>query len=480
MPQNYQLEKTTNNNKRNFATIFLLVATIATSPNNVVLNVNRFIIITLTRFGIFSTTTDTSCDPDFVVRKQRQIHRVLTLPLTVKNSSKSFFRLIMADAAAFFANKKKKKKAFKFNANKIDAATVTSTVHVYVPFMAPQNFLGVVFASCEQLVLLFMYVSRSCIRFLHFRPYSDAPALSTDAEGSSGAVAVPMNSATNNDGDNDAQWDDEALAAATLRKGTAVAAPTNVTSKDWAEMKALDLKTSGNETTDIAEKLRVEETRAQLAAAREGMEREAQRLKEEKERKELEAKEKAAGRFGAAAAGAPSATGGKWVSSRMRESGLSGSGRFGNVGGGSQKLDTEDENLFPDLATADVIMKQKQEEQQKAAKKPTGAAAVGGGASWGSRPKLNLKPKSQLAKDEKEHENVEEKLQSTETESKSAEEAPKEEEEKAPEETTPAATEETTREAVPATTTAPAAVAAAAPIKPTKKKKKDIATFGKK
>jgi hypothetical protein len=36
----------------------------------------------------------------------------------------------MSDAAAFFANKKKKKKAFKFNANNVDAATVTSTVHV--------------------------------------------------------------------------------------------------------------------------------------------------------------------------------------------------------------------------------------------------------------------------------------------------------------------------------------------------------------
>jgi hypothetical protein len=36
----------------------------------------------------------------------------------------------MSDAAAFFANKKSKKKTFKFNANKIDAATVTSTVHV--------------------------------------------------------------------------------------------------------------------------------------------------------------------------------------------------------------------------------------------------------------------------------------------------------------------------------------------------------------
>jgi hypothetical protein len=36
----------------------------------------------------------------------------------------------MADAAAFFANKKKKKKAFKFNANKIDASSISSAVHV--------------------------------------------------------------------------------------------------------------------------------------------------------------------------------------------------------------------------------------------------------------------------------------------------------------------------------------------------------------
>jgi hypothetical protein len=37
----------------------------------------------------------------------------------------------MADAAAFFAKKKTKgKKAFKFNANNIDASVVTQTVHV--------------------------------------------------------------------------------------------------------------------------------------------------------------------------------------------------------------------------------------------------------------------------------------------------------------------------------------------------------------
>jgi hypothetical protein len=37
----------------------------------------------------------------------------------------------MSDTAAFFANKKKKKKAFKgFNANLVDVASVTQTVHV--------------------------------------------------------------------------------------------------------------------------------------------------------------------------------------------------------------------------------------------------------------------------------------------------------------------------------------------------------------
>lgn len=38
--------------------------------------------------------------------------------------------ITMSDTAAFFANKKKKKKAFKFNANLVDATTVTPTVHV--------------------------------------------------------------------------------------------------------------------------------------------------------------------------------------------------------------------------------------------------------------------------------------------------------------------------------------------------------------
>lgn len=45
----------------------------------------------------------------------------------------------MSDTAAFFASKKKKK-AFKFNANLVDASAVSTTVHVYVVGFACQNF----------------------------------------------------------------------------------------------------------------------------------------------------------------------------------------------------------------------------------------------------------------------------------------------------------------------------------------------------
>ena len=49
------------------------------------------------------------------------------------------------------------------------------------------------------------------------------------------------------------------------------------------DMKALEKKR--NEEDDIAERMRVEETRAQLAAAKEGMAKEAERLQAEKEAK---------------------------------------------------------------------------------------------------------------------------------------------------------------------------------------------------
>jgi len=329
----------------------------------------------------------------------------------------------MADAAAFFAKKKKKKKTFKFNANTIDASQVTNTIHV------------------------------------------DAPALSNTADVVPTTGALPLQSDPAND---DAKWDDEALAANT-RKG-AVVVTSGVTTKDLVvETKALSLKThtGGNEQEDIAEKLRVEETKKKLAAAREGMEREAQRIKEEKEKKETAA---SSSRFGAAAA---ASSGGKWVPSRMRSAG---GGGLSSMGWGSRsssvqhKVNTEDENLFPDLAAADAIL-EKQKAEQPAYKAPT-KTPVGGGATWGAsmaapkaRPRLNLKKK-------------------TVTEPPKAEDpAPSEQKvEAAPTETkTEAAVPEPAPAAAPEPVSDPTPAPAAAPLKPKKKKKKkDLSTFGKK
>merc|ERR1712008_234915 len=98
------------------------------------------------------------------------------------------------------AKKKKKKKAFKFNANHIDATTVTQTVHV------------------------------------------DAPALSTDNDpAATENLPNPAEVVAADNNDSNDQWDDEKLASATARK-TAVA------------------------TASTAEKMRIEETKAQLAA----------------------------------------------------------------------------------------------------------------------------------------------------------------------------------------------------------------------
>ncbi len=257
----------------------------------------------------------------------------------------------------------------------------------------------------------------------------------------------------------DAQWDDEALAAKT-RKGAAVVVTAGATTKDLVvETKALSLKThtAGNEQEVIAKKLRVEETKAKLAAAREGMEREAQRLKEEKEKKEEAA---ASSRFGAAAT---AGSGGKWVSSRVRNG--MGAGWGSRMGASAtQKVNTEDENLFPDLAAADAIL-EKQKAEQPAYKAPT-KTPVGGGATWGAsaapktRPKLNLKKKTTPAEEEPKVEEA--------PAPAPAPEEPKVEE--PPVEPTPA----------PAEAEAPAP-AAPAPLKPKKKKKKkDLSTFGKK
>lgn len=319
----------------------------------------------------------------------------------------------MADAAAFFANKKKKKKTFKFNANKIDASTIENKVHV------------------------------------------DAPALSTDNDAAV-AVSGNMNGADPAAADsNDAteQWDDEALAATLVQKK----AVSSNNAAELLDMKALDLKRS--EQGDIQEKLRLEENKAKLAAAKAGMEKEAQRLKEEKEKKEQGSSSAAAptgSRFGAAAAGMTS-SGGKWLPPHMRAGGAPLSSRFG-MGPASQKLDTEDENLFPDLAAADAIL-EKQKSQGPAYKVPK-KTPVGGGATWGSK----------LKKANTEAEEASEPEQATQ------EEEPKEAES---ESTSAVAPAQATEEGAPAEAAPEAAqaTAAKAPIKPKKKKKKDLSTF---
>ncbi|CAJ1942590.1 unnamed protein product [Cylindrotheca closterium] len=305
----------------------------------------------------------------------------------------------MADAAAFFAKKKKKKKAFKFNANNIDAATVTHTVHVDAPALSTVN----------------------------------DPAAITDLPNAAETVVAETN-------ESNEHWDEEKLAAKTTKKAAVATAPT----AELLDMKALDMK--GSEQDGIAEKMRIEQTKAQLAAAKEGMEREAQKLKEEREKKEEDGATRNKPRFGAAAAGLAS-SGSKWIPRHMRmEPGAMPRGLGGMMGAQNRKLDTQDEQLFPDLKAADAILEQKKEEERPAYSAPK-KTPVGGGATWGSKPKLKkaAEPKPEPAK---------------------AEPEPAKEE--------PASTEE----AKPDPAAAAAALAAKAPIKPKKKKKKkDLSTF---
>ena len=291
--------------------------------------------------------------------------------------------------------------------------------------------------------------------------YSDAPAVSA------GALPLQADPAMTNDG----EWDDAAMAAKTSRKGTAVVVPAGVTTKDLViETKALSLRTdtSGNEQQNIAEKLRLEETKAKLAAARKGMEQEAQRIKEAKEKKEEVV---TSSRFGAAAGG-----GGKWVS-RSRATGAVGmaSMGWGSKMSSQKKVDTEDENLFPDLAAANVII-EKQKAEQPAYKAPT-KTPVGGGATWGAPAAAAPKTRTRLALKKKTQ--TEEETAATEEASKTEETPVQAKAEEKSEAVSPeAATEEPAPEAVaPVADAAPAP----APIKPKKKKKKkDLSTFGSK
>lgn len=249
----------------------------------------------------------------------------------------------MSDTAAFFA-KKKKKKAFKFNANVIDAAQVTSSIHI------------------------------------------DAPPVSYDTE----PTNLSSLTISKKNGDALGDWDENALASKVAK-----ATPSFTTGhgpSELMDMKALELRLSDQD--DIAERMRIEETKKKLAAAREGMEKEAQRLQEEKEAKEAKKREKMEAqskRFGAAAASISSSGVGTWVPSFKREA-MSAAPRFqaaASATGYQRKVDMNDEELFPDLATAGKLI---QEAEEKKAANAAAAAAANRAKALASKPKVDTNP----------------------------------------------------------------------------------------
>lgn len=377
----------------------------------------------------------------------------------------------MSDTAAFFAKKKGKgkKKNFKaFNANKIDVSAVSSSTHVDAPTVSDVTELG---ATLEG-------VSVSA---------DPAAQEGAPAQGGGGAPGAGEN------------WDDEKLAANIARPAMTATAAGGGGATELLDMKALEAKR--RQQDDVAERMRVEETRAQLAKAKEGMEAEAKRLEEEKKEKEKDSNKVGGGgsvmqgggkpRFGAAAAAAGVAagggTGGKWVPPHLR--GASGGGSssrplgLGSAIGGSggsmfgassstpgstfqRKVDTNDEQLFPDLATAEQIVTQ-QHEQEKAQKAYTKKAQSRQGTSaWGGAGRGTGGPASRAPAPRKEPEPAPEPPKALEPE-------PAKEEPAVPE---PAP--------APAPIPAPAAPSAAAAtatagggLKKKKKKKKDLSTF---
>ena len=176
------------------------------------------------------------------------------------------------------------------------------------------------------------------------------------------------------------EWDDAALAADTITAASTRSATSALGSLSIADSSFGALHHNHYIDPDnIAEKLRVEETKAALAAAREGMEREAQKLAQEKEQKRLEA-------AGQATAGTPGAgMGGKWVPSHMRGS-MGGGSLRARMMGGSQKLDVADEELFPDLASADKMLAEKDAAEKKRASMATNKPITAlSGATWASK-----------------------------------------------------------------------------------------------
>jgi hypothetical protein len=245
--------------------------------------------------------------------------------------------------------------------------------------------------------------------------YRDAPALSTDQEVSFQQQQLEPEDVV------EKEWDDEALAAAqglanvtTHYHHGGVSSSTTGAANTTAELGTLQTAGMNAASDNIAEKLRVQETKKQLAAAREGMERQAELVRQAKEKQQEQAASAAGttgtNRFGAAAAGAfggGGGTGTKWLPPHMRCGGagtVSGAGvgmgslRSRMTGGGSQKLDVADNELFPDLAAAEKILEASKPRKGPAVKAPK--KSTPGGATWATKTTAKTEAAATATKEE--------------------------------------------------------------------------------
>lgn len=260
----------------------------------------------------------------------------------------------MSDAAAFFAKKKKggKKKSFKsFNANKIDASAVSSTVHVDAPAIS----------AASKTV--------------------DIPAASTTTQSPPSTTNGSNAQASNTPNLVEEEW--ETPVPKTPSSSVVIPKKSQIT--ELLDMNALEAQR--REQDDVAERMRVEATKAALASAREGMEKEARRLKEEEEFKLVKGKAPVADTNRSAGGGG----GTKWVPPHLRggASAALGNSRMmmNKVRGKAASIDTKDAMDFPDLASANAaIDEQKRLEREQMEKQRLRAANRKSGITpWGSQ-----------------------------------------------------------------------------------------------
>ena len=177
--------------------------------------------------------------------------------------------------------------------------------------------------------------------------------------------------------------DDEGWVDQTTQTVSNTVITTRGTVSELLDMNALEERR--REQDDVVERMRVEETKAALAAAREGMEKEAQRLKDKQEKKNMKEASVNSNNDSASAS-----NGGKWVPVHKRTGvspALGNSRLMMNKARGKSSLpDTEDAMDFPDLAAANAAIEaqKKQEKERQEKERQRAAAKTSGMKPWGA------------------------------------------------------------------------------------------------